>query len=547
MNANKLWMEAEAATDRKDFARAEQLYRQALDTQADHVPSLIGLSTMLSRRGAHREAHAAALEAYSLRPTAAPLVYALAQRLRYFHEFERLITCLSAPALAADAPAEILAKASVMLSSIGAHEAAAQLVDKALKREPTSAAALHVRGNFHLFEGNAESAEVAYEASLRADPNLFQNSLMLAGIRKQTTEKNHVERLQQQLLQAKPRGTGEVYLAYALHKELHDLERYDDAWQALDRACKAKRRQVQYALTEHVDLVESVSRVCSREFVGAASSIEQPTVPIFIVGMHRSGTTLLERMLAGHSQVGDAGETSAFHAQLELAIDVAAPTGMNAAFAAQVAGADFDVIARGYAESARWLSRGNPFFTEKLPQNFFNVGFIAKAMPQARFLHLVRDPVDTCFSNLRTLFSGAALYSYDQAELGGFFLQYRKMMAHWHAVLPDRVLDISYDELVRDPAAMAQRVADHCGLAFEPGMVDIGRSSGTVATPSATVARQGFRRDRGRAWRPYESHLATLRATLAPAYASTGNAAPDQGSAIPNQQLNATVMRSSSP
>ena len=521
MTANKLWEAAETATDRKDFAGAEQLYRRALATQTDHVPSLIGLSTMLSRRGAHRDAHAAALEAYALRPSAAPLIYAVAQRLRYFHEFERLIDCLSAPSLAAEAPVQILAKASVMLSSVGAHAAAAQLVDKALQRDPANAAALHVRGNFHLFQGDVDKAELSYEASLRSDPILSQNSLMLAGARSQTSENNHVERLKRQLLQAKPRGTGEVYLAYALHKELHDLERYDEAWQALERACAAKRRQVQYASTEHAELVESFSQVCTRAFVSEPSPVNQPTVPIFIVGMHRSGTTLLERMLAGHSQVGDAGETSAFHAQLELAIDRAAPTGMNAAFARLTANADFDAIARGYAESARWLSRGNGFFTEKLPQNFFNVGFIAKAMPQARFLHLVRDPMDTCFSNLRTLFSGAALYSYDQAELGGFFLQYRRMMEYWHAVLPGRVLDISYDELVHDPAAMAERVAAHCGIAFEPGMVDIARASGTVATPSATVARQGFRRDRGRAWQPYQAHLDTLRATLAPAY---GNA-----------------------
>lgn len=526
MSANALWAAAEKAADQKNFVLAEQTYRRALATQGNHVPSLIGLSTMLSRRGAHRDAHAAALAAHDLRPSSAPLVYAVAQRLRYFHEFERLIDCLAAPILALEAPAEILAKAAVMLSSIGAHAAAAQLVDKALRRDPGNAASLHVRGNFHLFQGDADKAELCYERSLRADPALFQNSLMLAGARAQTDQSNHVERIRQQLRQAKPRGTGEVYLAYALHKELHDLGRYDEAWQALERACAAKRRHVQYALREHAELVDSVSRVCTPAFLAGSSAVHQPTVPIFIVGMHRSGTTLLERMLAGHSQVGDAGETSAFHAQLELALDRAAPAGMDAAFASHLTNADFDAVARGYAGSARWLSRGNAFFTEKLPQNFFNVGFIAKAMPQARFLHLVRDPMDTCFSNLRTLFSGAALYSYDQRELGGFFLLYRRMMAHWHEVLPGRVLDISYDELVRDPAAMAGRVARHCGLTFESGMVDIGRSSGTVATPSATVARQGFRRDRGRAWQPYEAHLETLRATLAPAYAAHGDA-PD--------------------
>ena len=524
MSANKLWEGAEAAVDRKDFPRAEQLFRRALATQSSHVPSLVGLSTVLSRRSAHREAHSAALAAHSLRPTAAPLIYAVAQRLRYFHEFERLVDCLTMPSLALEAPADILAKASVMLSSVGAHDAAAQLADKALRRNPTNAAALHVRGNYYLFQGDVENAEQCYEASLRSDPLLFQNSWMLAGARSQTSESNHVDRLRRQLLQAKPRGTGEVYVAYALHKELHDLERYDEAWQALERACAAKRRQSDYALSQHVDLVGSLEQVCTREFVSAASPVHQPSVPIFIVGMHRSGTTLLERMLAGHSQVGDAGETSAFHAQLELAIDRAAPTGMDSTFVKHVMAADFDAIARGYADTARWLSRGNPFFTEKLPPNFLNVGFIAKAMPQARFLHLVRDPMDTCFSNLRTLFSGTALYSYDQAELGGFFLQYQRMMAHWHEVLPGRVLDISYDDLVRDPATMAQRIARHCGLEFEPGMVDIGRASGTVATPSATVARPGERRDRGRAWQPYEAHLGPLRDALAPAYAARGSA-----------------------
>ncbi len=522
-SANQLWEGAEAAVERRDFARAEQLFRRALDGQGDHVPSLIGLSAVLSRRGSHREARAAALSAYAQRPSAAPLVYAVAQRLRYFHEFERLVDCLAGPRLALEAPADILAKASVMLSSVGAHDAAAQLADKALRRDPNNAAALHVRGNFHLFQGDVDKAEQSYESSLRSDPLLFQNSWMLAGARTQTPEKNHVERLKRQLVQAKPRGTGEVYLAYALHKELHDLERYDEAWQALERGCAAKRRQSPYALGEHVELVDSLAHVCTPDFVSAASSVNQPRVPIFIVGMHRSGTTLLERMLAGHSQVGDAGETSAFHAQLERATDRAAPTGMDAAFVQQVAGADFDAIARNYAQTAVWLSRGNPFFTEKLPPNFFNVGFIAKAMPQARFLHLVRDPMDTCFSNLRTLFSGTALYSYNQAELGGFFLQYQRMMEHWRAVLPGRVLDISYDELVRAPAAMAERVAAHCGIAFETGMVDIGRASGTVATPSASVAREGFRRDRGRAWQPYEAHLQTLRTTLAPAYEARAN------------------------
>lgn len=524
--ANNFWLAGEAASERKDIAAAEGLYRKALAVDAQHSASLIGLSTVLSRRGKHREAHESTLAAYRARPSQAPLIYAVAQRLRYFHEFEKLVDCLSWPELGRQAPATVLAKSAVMLSSIGAHAEARRIVDIAVGRDPRCAAALHVRGNFHLFEGKVEDAKVAYEASLLEDPALFQNSLMLAGSGVQTELSNHVARLEQQLRAAKPNGTGEVYLAFALHKELHDLKRHDQAWAALARGCAAKRRQLQYSTADTVALVDALTGACTEEFLASRSTVRQPHVPIFIVGMHRSGTTLLERMLAGHSQVGDAGETSSVHAQLELAIDRGSPMGIDARFAQLAIEADFDRVAHGYADHARWLSRGKPFFTEKLPQNFFNIGFIAKAIPQARFIHLVRDPVDTCFSNLRTLFSGAALYSYVQEELGDFFVQYRRMMRHWQAVAPGLVLDVPYARLVEDPEATARLIARHCGLEFEAAMVDIGRSSGTVSTPSATVARQGFRKDRGRAWEPYREHLQPLMSALGPDLAPQDVAVP---------------------
>lgn len=520
MSAHSHWLVGEAAADRRNWKQAERAYRQALAFESGHVPSLIGLSTALSRRDAHREAHAAAMAAWAARPRHPSLVYALAQRLRYFHEFQALEECLTASRLAAEAPVEVVAKAVVMLSSIGAHEAAVRMADHAIQREPRYAASLYVRGNLHLFSGQGDEAERCYEASLRADPRLFQNSWMLASVRTQTAASNHVDRLRRQLGEARPGGEGEAYLAFALHKELHDLGEYDLAWEALARGCAAKRANVAYSLADDQALVATMTEVCTKEFVGGGSGIEQPSVPIFIVGMHRSGTTLLERMLSGHSQVGDAGETSAFDAQLQFATDHAMPGRYDAETVRRARDADFDLVARRYAESARWLSRGKPWFTEKLPMNFWNVGFIAKALPQAKVLHLVRDPVDTCFSNLRTLFAGVAAYSYVQPELAGFYLQYRRMMDHWRTVAPDRILDVHYDELVQNPEAVAARVAAFCGLEYQPALVDIGRSSGRVATASASLARQGIRRDRGQLWRSYEKYLQPLRDALAPAYAA---------------------------
>lgn len=517
MNANAHWMAAETAVDQKDWARAERIYRKALELEPGHVPSLIGLSTVLSRRDAHRDAHAATMAGWRARPSEPSLAYALSQRLRYFHEFEALEQCLASNVrFVASAPAQVIAKGVVMLSSIGAHEAAIRLAEQGIRRGLKDPALYYVRGNLHLFSGEVEQAERCYEESLRLDGRMFQNSWMLSGARTQTAQSNHVARLQRQLAQATPGSEGEAYVAYGLHKELHDLGEYEDAWRALARGCKAKRRGVVYSLAEDRELVDLLIRECTVDFLSASSSVEQDIVPVFIVGMHRSGTTLLERMLSGHSQVGDAGETGMFLAQLQYSGDHALPGRLDAELVRRSGSIDYDEVARNYARAATWLSRGKPFFTEKLPTNFWHVGYIAKALPQARILNLVRDPVDTCFSNLRTLFAGVAMYSYVQEELGGFYVEYRRLMGHWHSVLPGRVLDVHYHELVENPEAVMERIAAFCGIDYQSSLVDVSRSSGRVATASAALARQGIRKDRGALWRNYEQHLGPLINALRP-------------------------------
>ena len=521
-NANSLWHAGEVAADQKRWSEAERAYREALALEPGHVPSLIGLSTMLSRRGAHREAHATTLAAKAQQPAHPALLFALAQRLRHFHEYRLLEECLAPPAFAAQAPVTALAQAVVMLSSIGAHQSAVQMAETALRREPGHAAMLYVRGNLHQFDGGMEAAEQCYEAAIAADPRLFQASWMLAAARTQTPQSNHVERLKSQLEQATPGGQGEAYVAFGLHKELHDLGDYEGAWAALARGCAVKRQLSNYSLADDAALVDGLVDLCTPGFLQTTSDIEQPAVPIFIIGMHRSGTSLLERMLAGHTLVGDAGETGVFGAQMQLAADHRVPDRIDAELVRRASAIDYDQVARGYARQAQWLSRGNAMFTEKLPSNFWNLGFIAKALPQARIVHLVRDPMDTCFSNLRTLFSEAATYSYVQEELAGFYLQYRRLMRHWHAVLPGRVLDVSYDDLVQHPEATAARIAAHCGLDYQSGLVDVARSGGSMATASAALARQGIRRDRGHVWRHYQRYLEPMAQTLRPAYAGLG-------------------------
>lgn len=234
--------------------------------------------------------------------------------------------------------------------------------------------------------------------------------------------------------------------------------------------------------------------------------------------MHRSGTTLLEHLLAGHATVADGGETYTFTASVCEATDHHCSGVIDTTALARLDGVDWDAIGDRWRAYARWRASGRAALTEKLPSNFLNVGLIARALPEARFLHMRRDPLDVCFSNLRTFFGQAAAYSYDQEQLAAYYLQYRSLMAHWHAQLPGRILDIDYAALVQDPTTRMRDVMEFCGLPFEPGSVEAPRRGGSVATASLADVRGGISKGRGGAWKPYASGLQALIEALKPAY-----------------------------
>jgi len=512
--ANLYWQDGEKAAARRDWPSALRAYGAALACDPRHVPSMLGLSSVHIRLGHHRDAQELVMQAHAAGPRVAPLIFAVGQRLRYFNEYQAVIDCFGIAEFAEQAPSQPLAEAAVSLSTMGANQPAMALIERALRRDAMHAGALYFRGNLHTFNGNFDAAEQDYEAALRSDPRLFQSSWMLAGLRKQTSQSNHVERLHEQLKQVTPGRRGEVYVSYAMHKELHDLGEHRQAWTALERGCNAERSLVRYDPVATTEMFAELTRICNADFCSAVSTIAQETTPIFIVGMFRSGTSLIERMLSGHSAVTDGGETLAFTEQMKRATDRAMSGVLNAEIVRRAAHVDFDEVARGYATPARWLAKGRPFFTEKLPSNFLHIGFIAKALPHARIVHLVRDPMDTCFANMRTLFSEVAAYSYDQREMADYYNQYRLLMRHWHSEMPGRVLDVAYSDLVNDPAGQMRRIADYCGLPFEEGMLDLARIGGSVVTASAAQVRQGIVKDRGAAWLPYAQQLQVLRAAL---------------------------------
>jgi hypothetical protein len=218
-------------------------------------------------------------------------------------------------------------------------------------------------------------------------------------------------------------------------------------------------------------------------------------------------------MLGNHSQVGSAGELMDFGSQLYWVADTR--DAQSAASIARLPSLDYAELGRRYLAQTRWRAHGQSFFIDKRPANWMLAGVIHTALPRAPILNLVRDPMDTCFSNWRAYFGDAAPYSYDLDSLAVYFGEYRHTLAHWHQVMPGAILDVSYTDLVREPEPTLRRVFDFCGLEWEADCMDITRNQAPSATLSAAQIRAPLH---GRAfgeWRRYGTRLVKLEAALA--------------------------------
>jgi len=234
-----------------------------------------------------------------------------------------------------------------------------------------------------------------------------------------------------------------------------------------------------------------------------------------VLGMPRSGTTLVEQIIASHPMVYGAGELHAFN---DIILSVRGPNGNPLPFPEFVPALDASALKQfgaRYVESVRKLAPRGLRFTDKMPSNFYFVGLIHLALPNAKIIHTVRDPVDTCISCFTKLFSAEQNHTYDLGELGRYYKRYEALMAHWRRVLPrGRILDVRYEEVIDDLERQARRIISHCGLAWDEHCLSFHETKRPVRTASATQVRQPIYKSAVGRWRVYEEHLGPLLSSL---------------------------------
>ncbi len=401
-----------------------------------------------------------------------------------------------------------------VLARLGDHEAALRNFVPAVAMDPDNIA---YRTNMALelgFLGRTAEAAMQYEEILARVPDNGPAHFALAGLAKAAPAANHVERMEAVLA----RGVSDddaLRIRYALAKEYEDLGQAAPAFAHLDAANRAHKAQLGYDFTQDAAIFDAIEAGFAQADFCTGPGFEGAD-PIFINGMPRTGTTLVDRILSSHADVHSAGELQAMPLAIKQLTATRSRVVLDPETVALSGGlAPFD-IGRLYAARAELhRRRANGRYIDKLPANFMYIGHIARALPHASIICLRRHPMDAVWSNYKNLFATTSTYytySHDLLDTARYYARFDRMMAYWDRLFPGRILQLQYEELVADQEAQSRRLYAHCRLEWTAAALDFHTNTAAVATPSAAQVRRPMYKDAVARWRAHEAALAPVRA-----------------------------------
>ena len=379
--------------------------------------------------------------------------------------------------------------------------------------------------------GHLSEARAALERAVRLAPRNAKHRYDLGQITRFVGGDPRVAEMEQ-LARDSALSVGErIALHFALAKAYEDTGRHAEAFRQWLDGNALKRQQITYNEAATLSVLDRVQTVFTSEFIRTWQNVGHPSsVPVFIIGMPRSGSTLVEQILASHPQVFGGNELTRFH---KAAQGIRTTPGGSTTFPERVSGMtgeDYRDLGTRYLAEIERLAPGAAHITDKMLNNFIFAGLIHLALPNAPIIHTIRDPVDTCLSCFSKLFTEEQNHTYDLADLGRYYRHYQALMAHWHRVLPPgRILDVRYEDVVADLEGQARRIIAHCGLDWDPRCLAFHQTVRPVRTASVTQVRQPIYNSAVGRWRVHEEFLGPLLAELGLAGSSNRNSAASTG------------------
>jgi len=396
---------------------------------------------------------------------------------------------------------------------MGEHGSARNWCEKAIRNKPQHPPYLLNYANNLVYHGETDGAITVLRDIIAIDENNPQAHWVLASSRK-ATDREHVEQMRALLESHRQHPRLEAFYHYAIGKELEDLQEWDEAFDAFHRGASVRRKTVEYDEASEIEMFEYLEERFTADWVDDGSPGHDADAPIFVLGQPRTGTTLIERIISSHSQVHSSGELQQFGMAVRRLSKHTDPRRFSKQLFESALELDCARVGAVYMESTRRVQGGTPRFVDKLPQNYFYIPMILKALPNARIVHLTRDPMDACFASYKQLFADAYLHSYDLEEMARHHCRYRRLMDAWRERFAGRFLDISYEETVSDLEPNARRLIEFLGLPWEDACLRFHEQKHAVSTASAVQVREpAHTRSIGR-WRKYEDRLQPMRKIL---------------------------------
>lgn len=498
-------------------------------------PQALALSTGLLPRipphaGVHFVAGVAALNmqmmpqalhhlqaAVHLNPARADYAAQLAKALMEGRLMRQAITVAEQALAAGPADALTADTLGVVFTRANEHAKALSMYELAVRLLPQQASYHFNLATSLTFAGRLPEAAQEYEACIAREPRYWKAHLALAKLRKATRDDNHVDRLQGLL--ATPVGgsnAARMYLHLAMSKELEDLGQDAQAFTHLLAGKAAGREGRDYAIDRDAALFQALMEAFPEGSGGGGDGCDS-VAPIFVIGMPRTGTTLVDRILSSHPEVHSAGELQNFGVVLKRASRSMTPELIDVDCIRRASNLPWRQVGEAYIESTRPGTGARPRFVDKLPHNFLYAGHIARALPNARIICLRRNPMDTCLGNFRQLFTQNTPYydySFDLLDTGRYYLLFDRLMRHWRQVLPGRILEVDYEAIVDAQEASTRQLLEHCGLTWDPACLRFSENTAPVATASAVQVREPLHRNALQRWKRFEAQLAPLRTLL---------------------------------
>jgi len=506
---------ASAALVADDQRKAEQLFREVLREEPSHVAALCGLAALAV--AADRAQDAERLLRHALRQSAhIPLAYrGLAPtlvQLGRLAEAEAAARYLEK--MEPESPQTWVVIASIAIRLMRQEEAL-EAYERAAKLKPDALGLRMSAGHVQKTLGRRRESEASYKGVLQLDPGRGEVYWSLADLKNYNFSDEEIAAMQRLLASDKRERSNEAQLQFALGRAFEQREDYERAFEHYAQGNALRRLDAPFDIEGFEQRAARIRAFFDADFFATRAGSGDPSpAPIFIVGLPRSGSTLIEQILASHPQVEGTMELPNILNLVGQFDDLAANRGGYPETVGRASAAQLTALGRRYLEETAPLRSGREYFTDKLPNNFSHIGLIHAILPRATIIDARRHPMDACFSTFKQYFAEGQTFSYDLMGLGRYYCCYLALMDHWDRVLPGKVLRIQYEKMVHEPEANIRRLLAHCGLPFEPACLNFHETRRSVRTASAEQVRQPLYTSGVGYWRHFERQLEPLRQAL---------------------------------